>query len=141
MVEENEEDYTPSILEEEIVSEIDGLKSLPLGSPESKIATENVATLISSQNDICRGNTEYEQQERKLRIEEERLEMEKKAANTDIIKFIVGTITGAVTTAFTFGMYGHWYNKGLNFDQDNIMTSPTAKDLVRNKPNIFRIKK
>ena len=135
------EDYEPTTLEEEITSEIDALQNIPVGSPESKVAVENVATLIKAQNEICQGNAEYEQNERRLQMEEENGELNKKAAKLDLIKFIVGTLTSIGTTALGFGLYGKWYHEGLHHDDSDIVSGPTAKDLIRNKPNPFRMKK
>lgn len=128
-------------LENEIANEIENLEDLELGSEEHAVAVESVAKLYKLKLEDDRNEKEAEKnkaefEEVKKQNEVMKLAEEAKLKDAKIDRYFrVGTAVGVVV--LELAAYGHWYKKGLKFEETGTLTSPTMKGVI-SKFNPFK---
>lgn len=129
------------MLEEEISDEIDNLGNFEQGSEEHSEAVENVAKLYRLKLEEDRNEKEFKKikedfEELKKQNESMRVLEEVKIKEAKIDRYCrIGVTIAGVTLPLL--AYGHWYKRGLKFEETGTLTSTTLRGVI-SKFNPFK---
>lgn len=129
------------MLEEEISDEIENLGNLEQGSEEHSEAVENIAKLYKLKLEEDRNEKETEKvkndfEELKKQNEAAKALEEEKIKEAKIDRYCRIGVT-LVSVALPLMVYGHWYKRGLKFEETGTLTSATLRGVI-SKFNPFK---
>lgn len=147
------------LMDEEIVGQIKGLKSLQAGSQEQTAAIKNLTALYEARinQEKVQVDADDKREKREMEREQHRADEalkksqaadEAAARNRDIqlkeaqmedqkIDRLVRTGIAMVEIGLPLVCYGHWFRKGLKFEETGSITSSMMRNLI----NKFKTKK
>lgn len=127
----NEKD-AKTLLEEELVRELEDLGKMEHYDNETEEATKNIVSLYRLHLDTLKTEAEIATSERARKEESCARELELKNQK---IERRIRVCMGAVELFVPLIFYGVWMSKGLKFEKDGTFTSLTFKNLIsRFKP-------
>lgn len=147
------------LMDEEIVSQIKGLKSLQAGSQEQTAAVKNLTALYEARinQEKVRLDADDKREKREMEREQHRADealkksqaADEAAARERDIKLkevqledqkvdrLMRTGIAMVEIGLPLVCYGHWFRKGLKFEETGSITSSMMRNLI----NKFKTKK
>lgn len=142
--EKNDQNSLDDLLDEEIKREFESLASMEPGSDEWIVTSNSVQNFCRIRMDCNRIGAEFEDKEAQRNHEKELKEMDsardeaklqdqKKARKTEVIKDIALGITGIGLPLLAYRVM---FKEGLRFEQTGTYTASTFKNLIKNiRPN------
>lgn len=129
------------MLEEEISDEIENLGNLEQGSEEHSEAVESIAKLYKLKLEEDRNEKETEKvkndfEELKKQNEATKALEEEKIKEAKIDRYCRIGVT-LVSVTLPLMVYGHWYKRGLKFEETGTLTSTTLRGVI-SKFNPFK---
>ena len=123
------------LLAEEIVLELDGLKTLPIGSDEAATAVDNICKLNKMLQEDKKIEYDLDDKVSRRDLEKEKMQIESdEKSKSDKKEFIIKSIgfgiqlVGIVLPAV---LYGNWMKRGFEFEQTGTIASKTFLGLTQ----------
>ena len=123
------------LLAEEIVLELDGLKTLPIGSDEAATAVDNICKLNKMLQEDKKIEYDLDDKVSRRDLEKEKMQIESdEKSKSDKKEFIIKSIgfgiqlVGIVLPAV---LYGNWMKRGFEFEQTGTIASKTFLGLAQ----------
>ena len=137
------------LMDEEIVSQIKGLKTLQAGSQEQTAAVKNLTALYEARINQEKVQLDADDKREKREMEREQQAADEAAARERDLKLKeaqaedqkIDRLVRAGIEMLGIGLplvcYGHWFRKGLKFEETGSITSSMMRNLI----NKFKTKK
>lgn len=147
------------LMDEEIVSQIKGLKSLQAGSQEQTAAVKNLTALYEARINETKVQLDAEDKREKREMDREQhradealrksqaadeatardrdLELKEAQMEDQKVDRLVRAGIALVEIGLPLVCYGHWFRKGLKFEETGSITSSMMRNLI----NKFKTKR
>lgn len=147
------------LMDEEIVSQIKGLKSLQVGSQEQTAAVKNLTALYEARINETKVQLDAEDKREKREMDREQhrtdealkksqaageaaarerdLKLKESQLKDQKVDRLIRAGIAMVEIGLPLVCYGHWFGKGLKFEETGSITSSMMRNLI----NKFKTKK